>query len=288
MKVKPECLTCLFERATYMCDLVVDDERVKFEALKELLDYASKNFSRDSVPAIIGTERENIIKKHSGSDDPYEELKKKSNEVAEELLPITENFYNNSSDKLEALIRIMATANSMEYGVRGHSFDHETFGQVFEETLRERLVGDIDKIRSRIDGQNKILYILDNCGEDIFDIFAIERLLEMGKEVVTAPKTEPIINDATVKDLIEAGFKHKVVPSGPCIGVNPEMSTEEFLDLFWNPEYLILAKGMGNYETISEFEGELKGRLIYILRAKCNSVASNLEVNRGELVARLV
>ncbi|MDY6865965.1 MAG: ARMT1-like domain-containing protein [Halobacteriota archaeon] len=288
MKVKTECLSCLFERGTYMCDLVINDESRKFEALKELLDYASKNFSIDSVPAVIGTERENIIKKYSGSDDPYEELKKKSNKAAEELLPIAENFYNNSSDKLEALIRIMATANSMEYGVRGHSFDHETFGEVFEETLRERLVGDIDKIRSRIDGQDKILYILDNCGEDIFDIFAIERLVEMGKEVVTAPKTEPIINDATVKDLIEAGFKHKVVPSGPCIGVNPEMSTEEFLDLFWNPEYLILAKGMGNYETISEFEEELKGRLIYILRAKCNSVASNLKVNRGELVARLV
>ena len=288
MNVKPECLSCLIDRTIYECDLVIDDESRKFEALNELLNYAAKNFSKDCVPALIGTQREEIIKKYSGRDDPYEELKIKSNEVAKELLPIAEEFYRNSPDKLEALIRIMSTGNSMEYGVRGHTFDHDTFGQVFEETLREQLVGDMEKIRSLIDGQEKILYILDNSGEVIFDIFAIERFIEMGKEVVTAPKTGPIINDATVKDLEDAGFKHRVVPSGAYIGTNLDESTKEFLEIFRNPEYLILAKGMGNYETISEFEDELKGRIIYILRAKCNTVASNLKVNKGELVARLV
>jgi uncharacterized protein with ATP-grasp and redox domains len=54
----------------------------------------------------------------------------------------------------------------------------------------------------------------------------------------------------------------------------------------------VIAKGMGNYETISEFEARaelgLSGRLIYVFRAKCEPIASNIGVKKGELVAKLV
>ncbi|MDY6966722.1 MAG: ARMT1-like domain-containing protein, partial [Halobacteriota archaeon] len=223
MKVRPECVSCLFERAVFECDLVLEDEpEKKIEALKELLEYAAENFSVDTVPALIGTVREEIIKKYSGSNDPYEEFKHESNETAKRLLPMAREFYESAEDKLEALVRIIAAANSMEYGVRGHSYDHATFHRVFEETIKERLVWDKENIRSSMESHDKILYLLDNCGEVIFDIFAIKRLFEMGKEVVVAPKTGPIINDATVKDLKEAGYEHKIVPSGSYIGISLE------------------------------------------------------------------
>jgi uncharacterized protein with ATP-grasp and redox domains len=45
---------------------------------------------------------------------------------------------------------------------------------------------------------------------------------------------------------------------------------------------------MGNYETLSEFDAQLKGRLIYIMRAKCEPVAIALGVPKGTLVARTV
>jgi uncharacterized protein with ATP-grasp and redox domains len=45
---------------------------------------------------------------------------------------------------------------------------------------------------------------------------------------------------------------------------------------------------MGNFETISEYEGLLKGRLIYIMRAKCEPVSMAIGVPRGTLVAKSV
>jgi uncharacterized protein with ATP-grasp and redox domains len=42
---------------------------------------------------------------------------------------------------------------------------------------------------------------------------------------------------------------------------------------------------MGNFETISEYHDRLTGRLIYIMRAKCEAVAAEVGVPRGKLVA---
>jgi hypothetical protein len=42
---------------------------------------------------------------------------------------------------------------------------------------------------------------------------------------------------------------------------------------------------MGYYETISEFQDKLKGRLIYVFRAKCLPVAQSAGVKKGDLVA---
>ncbi len=56
----------------------------------------------------------------------------------------------------------------------------------------------------------------------------------------------------------------------------------------FDPDWLVLSKGMGNFETISEFDDRLKGRLIYILRAKCEPVAMEMRVPKGTLVAKSI
>jgi uncharacterized protein with ATP-grasp and redox domains len=45
---------------------------------------------------------------------------------------------------------------------------------------------------------------------------------------------------------------------------------------------------MGNFETITEYDEILKGRLIYVFRAKCEPVAMKMNVPRGTLVASTV
>ena len=184
----------------------------------------------------------------------------------------------------------------------GYSYDDDVFKGDFVHTLNEKLNWDMDLIISAIKERDEILYLTDNAGEIFFDAFVIRELIEMGKEVVVSPKSAPVINDATTEDLKEAianvspnfgfGDRVKVTPSGSCIGVSLEEAEEEFLSVFSDAKYLVIAKGMGNYEAISEFEATpelgLKGRLIYILRAKCEPIASSIGVRRRELVAKLV
>ncbi len=82
-------------------------------------------------PAFFGIERELVIKRRSRAKDPHAKVKRRSNEVAKDLLPEAYKFYDAAAtknrNKIEALIRIAAAANSMEYGVKGYSYDDDVF-----------------------------------------------------------------------------------------------------------------------------------------------------------------
>lgn len=305
MKPKSDCIACLIERTKYECDMIFNDDREKIRVLEEFIAFLMEHLGEEGKsPAFFGTEREKIIKRRSGAKDPHKEVKRRSNEVAKGLLPEAYKFYDavSSRSKIEALIRIAAAANSMEYGVKGYSYDDDVFKGDFVHTLNEKLNWDMDSIVSAIKEQKKILYLTDNAGEIFFDAFVVRELIEAGKEVVMSPKSAPVINDATTEDLKEAianvssnfGFddRVKVISSGSCIGMSLEDAEEGFLSVLSDDRYLVIAKGMGNYEAISEFEATpelgLRGRLIYILRAKCEPIASSIGVKRGELVAKLV
>ncbi|MGV8174324.1 MAG: damage-control phosphatase ARMT1 family protein [Methanothrix sp.] len=283
LRLASNCYPCILDRAKFECDLVFSKEAEKRAAVEELLDYMAAH--KGGVSALVGTERERIIKRRSNNPDPYRGFKDESNLVAQGLIPLAEEFYKNSANKIEALIRIAAAANSMEFGVKGHDFDNRTFSGVFRETLNEKLYGDPEEIRRRLDSFRNIFYLTDNNGEVVFDLFIIARLKEMGKRVVVGSKSEPVLNDVTVSEL-KAMSDVDVIPTGDVVGTALEFLADEARSLLLDPCWLILSKGMGNYETISEYEERLSGRLIYIMRAKCEPVAAALGVPRGTLVAR--
>jgi uncharacterized protein with ATP-grasp and redox domains len=277
------CYPCILDRAKFESDLVLAGEEEKRGAIEELLDFMACH--KGGVPALVGTERERIIKRRSRSPDPYQRLKEESNQLARSLLPIAVEFFLRSESKLEALIRIAAAANSMEFGVKGHDFDNSTFGAAFAELLKKRLEGDLAEVERLLGQFEKIFYLTDNSGEAVFDLFAVEKLKAMGKSVVMGAKSEPVLNDVTAGEL-RAMSQEEVVATGPVVGTALECLSPVALDLLHDKEWLIIAKGMGNYETISEFQEQLKGRLIYILRAKCEPVAMDLGVPRGSLVVK--
>ena len=285
MKMASNCYPCILDRAKFECDMVFSQEEEKKAAVEELLDYMACH--KGGVSALVGTERERIVKKRSNNPDPYRKFKDESNQVARELLPVAEEFYEKADDKIEALIRIAAAANSMEFGVKGHDFDNKTFAGVFSDTLNEKLYGDIKEIKERLKSFSNIFYLTDNNGEVVFDLFVIARLEEMGKRIVVGSKSEPVLNDVTVSEL-KAMSRVEAVPTGDVVGTALEFLSDEARSLLLDPGWLILSKGMGNYETISEYEETLVGQLIYIMRAKCEPVAAAVGAPRGSLVARSI
>ena len=79
------CYSCLMDRAKFECDIVFTKEEDKKAVMEELLDFMACH--KGGVPALMGTEREFIIKRKSGNPDPYQEIKEESNRVARDLLP---------------------------------------------------------------------------------------------------------------------------------------------------------------------------------------------------------
>ncbi len=285
MRMASNCYSCILDRAKFEADLVFADEMDKKDAMEELLDFMACH--KGGVPALVGTQREIIIKRRSLKVDPYRELKAESNLVAKQLLPMASQFYSDAKNKIEALIRIAAAANSMEFGVKGHDFDNATFSQAFARTLQERLEGDLEEVERRLCRFDKIFYLTDNSGEVVFDLFVIEKLKEMGKAVIIGSKSEPVLNDVTAHEVREM-TDNKVVSTGNVVGTALECLSTEASALLLSDDWLIFSKGMGNFETISEYQERLKGRLIYVLRAKCEPVATELGVPKGTLVAKSI
>ena len=128
----------------------------------------------------------------------------------------------------------------------------------------------------------EILYIADNAGEIIFDRLLIEQLPI--EKVTIAVKGSPVINDATIEDAILAGL-HRIIEvidngsDGP--GTILESCSQEFVDHFEKAD-LVIAKGQGNYETLSDIDKNI----FFILKAKCPVIARDLGCEVGEMIFR--
>jgi len=97
-------------------------------------------------------------------------------------------------------------------------------------------------------------------------------------------KGGPIQNDLTKKDLEASGLlaaMEPVVDTGArTVGFVAAEASASFLRLYQQAD-LILAKGMGHFETMSHLHD---ARIFFLLQAKCRPVAQSLGVRVGSYV----
>lgn len=125
-----------------------------------------------------------------------------------------------------------------------------------------------------------LLIIGDNAGETVFDRVLIEDFLNLN--ITYAVRSEPIINDATIEDAYASGLeKCATLISTGCNapGVILDECNEEFLNIFNNAD-IIISKGQGNYETLSEEKKEI----FFLLKAKCPVISEKLGVSVNDYV----
>jgi hypothetical protein len=147
----------------------------------------------------------------------------------------------------------------------------------------------LDRIVPRILKAREILLLADNLGEIVLDQILLEQIKEAGPKLFVAAKPSPVQDDATLDDARALGLGKvtELLPTEDSVGVDLGKAPKELREKLKSAD-IILSKGMGNYETLSEFEVELKGHLVYLLRAKCQPVASSLGVKKGALVAKFL
>jgi uncharacterized protein with ATP-grasp and redox domains len=102
------------------------------------------------------------------------------------------------------------------------------------------------------------------------------------REVTYAVKSGPIINDATIEDARFVGMDEivRVIETGNnVVGIDFDRSSPEFLEAYRRSD-LIIAKGQGNFEALSETDDNV----YFLLRAKCQEVAEAVGVNYLDIV----
>jgi len=288
VKIKPECAICIIRQVVDAANEITDDEREQFRLIKSTMEVIKDVYGESAVPAWMGTVVHRYLKKISNNNDPYKNLKEKANKIALQYLDKVREM-SNTDDELERLRKkVLATiaGNVIDFGAYSTGINIE---KLIEDTLNGELkIDNSRKLLNDLKDKNikKILYICDNAGEIIFDRVLMEEIKKYDKDIVAVVKGKPILNDATLEDAKIAKIDEiaKVITTGSdIIGIILEECSEEFLKEFESAD-LIIAKGMGNYESLTEYEDKIDKPIYYILKAKCKPVAENIGVDVGDNV----
>ncbi|ABR56394.1 damage-control phosphatase ARMT1 family protein [Methanococcus aeolicus] len=289
MKIKPECATCIIRQIVDISIEVTDDEIEQFRLVKGCMPVINEEYHNNAVPAWMGTVIHRHFKKISNCEDPYKRLKETANDTAQNYIEDVENKIKNSDNELDRLKKcVLATiaGNSIDFGPFSIS---EDIVPMIEHTLNSELKIDCSKeLLEDLKSAKKVLYICDNAGEIVFDILLIKMIKKYVNDIndiVVAVKGKPILNDATMEDAENLKINEfaKVITTGSdIIGIILEECSEEFLKEFEQAD-LIIAKGMGNFESLTEYNLNHK-KLYYILKAKCDPVAEFIGVDLKDSV----
>jgi hypothetical protein len=267
-------MDCLQKLARQATELATSNPQVRSKIEREVAKIL-KRLSPEVVPPDMSNEFHPIIKEFSGSRDPYRERKLREIEAARLAFSKIE-----PEEDLRSCVEIAAQGNAIDFFV-----DHETLLRSLRETPKFA-IDHVERLKQKLATAREILYLSDNAGEAFFDLPLVKALGKHAK-VTYAVKEAPIQNDLTLEDLRRAGLSDSfdsIIEAPATIGIYLEKASPKFRAKFDRVD-LVVAKGMGNYETLSELPES--GKFFYILRAKCGPVARSLGVNIDDYVAML-
>ncbi|KPV64073.1 MAG: hypothetical protein AOA65_1103 [Candidatus Bathyarchaeota archaeon BA1] len=292
MKVEVECAACLLHRGYLEVKNATNDLSLQFKAMSVLADLLSREFKPAAVPAVLGTERDRLVKRVTGNSDPYAKTKQLSNRRALEILPLVKSLISRESSTESGFRKACLCSivgNVIEFDIPVHAFKFEDMEKMIQRAEEDLAIDEIPRIFNAARKARRILYLTDNAGEIAFDTLFVHELKKLGAHVVVGVKDKPILNDATMGDAEAVGM-HKVADSvittgTDSVGLIPEECSQEFFDFYSSVDFVV-AKGMGYLETISEFQSLCTAHA-FLLRTKCGPVARFLGVDVGKNVAML-
>jgi uncharacterized protein with ATP-grasp and redox domains len=282
MKVTDSCVDCLLSRVKLECALCRASPSLTKTTMTGcrvvMNEIRSAPLSHPQIASRIHRRAYELLK----NPDPFAELKGRGNREALEVCKEVRGELLTFRDYVLASV----IANTFDYGVKGHTVE-ENFSVFFRrEFARGLTIDHTDKIASLC---SRVVYLSDNCGEIVFDRLLIEYLKGHGSHVTLAVKEAPILNDATTQDAQDLGLdtiadRLTTTGGGAEIGICCEIIPDDLRQAI-SQCTIIIAKGMANFESLSEMDN--LPPVAYLLAAKCKPVADELDVPVGSKVALL-
>ncbi len=213
------------------------------------------------------------IREWTGVPDPYRAIKEKEYLEARQAFRATAPLFG---DALEEVIRLSALGNSMDFFVDGPYGGTECY-----------FTAHMAKIENAIYTNSKDVLILgDNIGDFVFDMPLVAHLEKKGKQVHYAVRERPVQNDLSLEDVerfrLDDLFANIVSTGFDEVGLTRERISGTVKTL-WESNAVVIAKGMGNFETISEFSTERP--VVHVMKIKCPAVARAVGQDKGTYTA---
>ncbi len=285
MKLRLDCIPCLVRQTLKAARLAIDEEEVQERILREALKRL-ENLEWKGSPAKIARKLnvEEIIEMLTGVNDPYKELKRKSNDEALSLMGYVKELIAKSEDPLFTALKLSIAGNVIDFA----ALDKFDLRETIEKVLKQELaINYYDEFKKDLMKANTLLFFDDNAGEIVFDKIFIEEMIKARdrpfNKITFVVKGGPRVNDATIEDAYYVGIDKlpnvviKTVSSGRA-ETGPEMDSPEVLSWIESHD-LVISKGQGNFEDLNEVGG-----IYFALMVKCPVVAKDLGVKVGDVI----
>jgi uncharacterized protein with ATP-grasp and redox domains len=279
MRIYLDCIPCFIRQSLDAARHATQDIHIHKQVVQEVLHLANDLDMNQSPPA-IGQQIHRLVRELVGVEDPYRMVKSEFNHAALELYSKMRQLITGSKSPLATAVRLAIAGNIIDFGVNGTLQKSD-----LDKTISECLVADfpnrqLKHFRQAIKEADEILYIADNAGEIVFDRLLIEQLPI--DKITVVVKGQPVINDATMADAMLAGLPRfvEVIDNGSdAPGTILESCSQSFRRRF-DKAGLIIAKGQGNYETLSDVDKNI----FFILKVKCPVIARDIGCKVGQMI----
>lgn len=276
MDVAKDCIPCTLKS----CLRLFEDGNINPDdqdhLLRKTLAFLSETPWQQSPPA-MARDLHAMLRHESGCEDPYSEIKRRSNAAMMDRLPELRATLAAADDPFALAVRLAVAGNVIDFGAK-HFFDPV---QAIDRVLTADLAVDVSEdLRSDLAHAKSLLYIGDNAGEIVMDKLLLETLKH--PNVTFVVRGGPIINDVTIDDAQTVGLADlaRVITTGDdAPGVITSRVSAEFMSEF-NHADVVIAKGQGNLEGLWDSTREI----YFLLTVKCERVAQHVGVEVGDFV----
>jgi uncharacterized protein with ATP-grasp and redox domains len=277
MRTSLDCAPCFMKQALEAARRATSDEALHEEIVRRAAQELAV-FDMEVTPPVMAQKIHRIVRELTGNTDPYREVKERTNRLASDLLPAIRRRVREAEAPLEMAVRMAVAGNIIDFGLE-RRFRDDDVEEVLARAADSRMHGCFEDFEADAMRASSILYLADNAGEIVFDRLLID---ELGPDRVTVVvRGRPILNDALRKDAVAAGLTDvELVDNGSdAPGTVLEDCSRELRERMVAAD-MVIAKGQGNYETLSGGQRPVW----FVLMAKCQVIARHIGCDPGSFV----
>jgi damage-control phosphatase, subfamily I len=271
MKLYLDCVQCMFRQVLQAARFCGADEQTQERLLRETMRLLQER-DWDCSPMELAQPVIEMVRRETGVDDPYLEVKKLGNREAQAHVAHVLEKIASAADPVNIALKAAIGGNIIDYGAQA-SFDLDaTMDRVFR---MDFAINDEAALVAALRQANSIAYLGDNAGEIVFDKILLETIdrLYGGKQITFVVRDQPLLNDALLADARAVGLD--TVPGVEMVAMPPRIpGPDDGHRALWERIAacdVIISKGQGNYEGFSSIPG-----IFFLLMAKCDLIASDI------------
>jgi len=288
MKIFPDCIPCILQVSFSAIRRVTEDLDQQKGLLKEVLKIPPLKGEQWDVTSAEVVERVfEIISTHSGNKDPYRPDKKRLNESLLEIYQEFKDLVHSSDDPCLTAMKLSILGNSMDAMVNDNPVELVRLLQqkARNMSLPQDTYAELEKT---LKSANTVIVFGDNAGEIVLDKLFIETLRERYSiDFIYVVRNEPTLTDVTHDDARAVGMDEvaTVIENGivgPLPGTILERCSPQIRRLVIDAD-LIVSKGGGNFETLSEASIGYKP-CFFLLTSKCRVYCSQFSTSMNQAI----